>query len=192
MKVYTYILEFRQNSRALADIISTILLLLSFVFFCYTLYIIRVMTKQTIFLSVMTAGIVGWWIYCYWRQQQGKTAYYRIGLLMAAAGWAVMMSGWNWISILLLITALIEKQVKFPQEVAFDDNGIVMNTLPKKRYTWSAVKNVVWKDGILTIDLRNNKLIQRETSTEPAGNDEPEFNEFCRSQVARHSGTAAA
>ncbi|HVZ25445.1 MAG TPA: hypothetical protein VG842_05305, partial [Sediminibacterium sp.] len=150
MKVYAYILEFRQNSRALADIVSSILLLLSFCFFSYALYLSRVMNKQTIFLSLMTAGIVAWWVYCYRRQQQGRTVYYRIGLLFAGAGWAVMMSGWNWISILLLIAALIEKQVKFPQEVAFDDSGIVINTLPKKIYAWSDVKNVVWKDGILT------------------------------------------
>jgi hypothetical protein len=140
----------------------------------------------------MTAGIVGWGIYCYRLQQNGKTAYYRFGLLMAGAGWAAMMSGWNWTSILLLVAALLEKQVKFPQEVAFDDTGIVLNTLPKRNYAWSAVKNVIWKDGILTIDLQNNKLIQRETATEAFGNDEPEFNEYCRSQLARHTGIAAA
>jgi hypothetical protein len=44
---------------------------------------------------------------------------------------------------------------------------------------------VILKDGILTIDFRNDKLIQQEISESI---NEPEFNEFCRDSLSGPAG----
>ena len=48
---------------------------------------------------------------------------------------------------------------------------------------WKDISNVVLKDGILTIDLKNNKLIQSVISKESADINEREFNLFCKEQL---------
>jgi hypothetical protein len=81
-----------------------------------------------------------------------------------------------------IILALLERQVKFPLEIGFSESQVVFNTLLKKRYYWSDLSNVVLKDGLLTIDFLNNRLIQREVEEDDDDEDVPEeeFNAFCK------------
>ena len=44
--------------------------------------------------------------------------------------------------------------------IVFSDDGILYPSFPEKKYTWDEVAQVIWKDDILSIDLKNNKLIQ--------------------------------
>ena len=46
------------------------------------------------------------------------------------------------------------------------------------------INNIVLKDGLLTIDLKNNKLIQKEVNDEVLPSDEHDFNEFCRQRLS--------
>ena len=81
------------------------------------------------------------------------------------------------------MAAALEKQVKFPVEIAFDDNEIVRNSFPKKYYYWNELNNVVIKDGMLTIDLKNNQLIQKEIEDSGSVKTEKDFNEYCRERL---------
>jgi hypothetical protein len=42
------------------------------------------------------------------------------------------------------------------------------------------MNNVMLKDGMLTLDFKNNKLLQKETIDEDGDADEDEFNAWCR------------
>ena len=75
---------------------------------------------------------------------------------------------------------MLEKQVKFPEEIAFDENEIVKNSFPKKRFSWSELNNVVLKDGLLTIDFKNNQLIQKELESNTTEALENEFNAYAK------------
>ena len=64
--------------------------------------------------------------------------------------------------------------------VIFSAEKILYPSFPKKTYLWSEVNNVMLKDNVLTIDLKNNKLIQAVIDKQSAGEiDEKAFNEFC-------------
>jgi hypothetical protein len=65
-------------------------------------------------------------------------------------------------------------------EIVFTKDGISYPSFPKKTFLWKDVTNVVLKDGMLTIDLKNNKLIQSVISKESADINEREFNLFCK------------
>jgi hypothetical protein len=106
---------------------------------------------------------------------------YRWSLFAAFLSWIFLLYNY-WIAVLYAICGILEKQVKFKRELGFDDEGITINTFPEKRYKWHEVSNVVLKDGLITVDLYNNKIIQKELEDE-AEEVESEFNEYCRSHL---------
>jgi hypothetical protein len=67
-------------------------------------------------------------------------------------------------------------------EVMVERESILYPSFPKRRILWNELQNIVLKDGVLTIDFRNNKLIQQDVDEEVAVN-EKEFNEFCQQQL---------
>jgi len=184
MKVYDYIIVLKRPSYVLVDLISRLMLLISIAVFGYFVSYTSGFgfNRVTVMLILLIAGIVAWWLFCYSKERKGEMPFYRLGLLMAAIGWAII-SGASWMTILYFIAVISEKQVKFPHEIAFDNEGVIVNSLPKKTYTWSQVSNVVLKDGILTLDFKNNKLIQKPVESDTAVKEEQEFNEFCQSKL---------
>lgn len=65
-------------------------------------------------------------------------------------------------------------------KIIFSPEKILYPSFPSKTYLWSEVNNVMIKDNVLTIDLKNNKLIQAVIDKASADEiDEREFNEFC-------------
>jgi hypothetical protein len=71
-------------------------------------------------------------------------------------------------------------------EIGFAADHIRIGGWWPKRIPWSALKNVVLKDGLITIDYADNRLFQRETDDlddEEYDGTEDEFNVFCRRQL---------
>ena len=188
MKVHDYIIELKRPNYLFVDMVSRLMLMLSIAMFSYTIYLVHAFNWFSIMLALLVTGMMTWWGYTYSDQKKGKMPFYRFGLLLAMIGWAALarlngVSVFYWIAVLFFIAVISEKQVKFPQEIAFNDEGIIINSLPKKHYSWELVKNVVLKDGILTLDFKNNKLIQKETESDTSAAEEGEFNEFCNSKL---------
>ncbi|MGB4846261.1 MAG: hypothetical protein WBP16_17460 [Ferruginibacter sp.] len=50
-------------------------------------------------------------------------------------------------------------------------------------YAWADIENVIVKDGLLTVDLKSNKLIQAEIAEDATVVDENAFNRFCAEQL---------
>lgn len=69
--------------------------------------------------------------------------------------------------------------------VYINDRVIIYPSFPRKIFGWSDLNNIILKDGLLTIDFKNNKLAQAEIID--AGNhskvNEQEFNDFCKNQL---------
>ena len=116
--------------------------------------------------------------------------------IIATFKWALYASAFLWllyplhlpyITIFFVIAALLERQIKFPQEIGFSDDGITFNTFPFKNYIWRQVSNVILKDNMLTLDFINNKILQKETEADVDATVEKEFNEFCTSHLMNKS-----
>lgn len=67
--------------------------------------------------------------------------------------------------------------------VLLSTNNIVYPTFPKKNIDWSELENVVLKDGLLTIDFKNNHLLQSEIISSDKNVGETAFNIFCKKQL---------
>lgn len=70
-------------------------------------------------------------------------------------------------------------------KVVISSEGIVYPSFPVKKIEWERLNNLLLKDNLLTIDFKNNKLIQSEifTDQKEVVVDEIEFNDFCRQQI---------
>lgn len=87
------------------------------------------------------------------------------------------------LALCIICFAIIGTYTRRKFEVVFTKEGIVYPSFPKKTFSWNDVSNVVLKDGMLTIDLKNNKLIQSLISKESTDINEREFNLFCKEQM---------
>lgn len=62
----------------------------------------------------------------------------------------------------------------------FTKTSIERKAFPYKKYIWQELDNVILKDGILTIDFKDNKLIQAEVENSL---DEKAFNDFAEQNI---------
>ncbi|HVS98338.1 MAG TPA: hypothetical protein VHE54_17720 [Puia sp.] len=117
-------------------------------------------------------------------RRRGIPVRYRYWLLLAALGW-IGLTAVHWIGSVFLVLAFLEYQTKRPLEIGFHDDHVVINSLIKRRFTWSDFNNVVLRDGLLTLDFSNNRLIQKEVADDEEEDDadEEEFNAFCRARL---------
>jgi hypothetical protein len=93
------------------------------------------------------------------------------------------MPYWQWLVFVFVALALLEHQAKHALEIGFSSKEIVFNSLFKKRHQWSELTNVMLKDGLLTVDFKNNKLFQKEIDEGEQEASEEEFNLWCRKQL---------
>lgn len=112
------------------------------------------------------------------RKNSGQVRY-KYWLLTAGVAW-LGMPYLQWLSIFFFLLTFLEYQAKYPLEIGLSDDRVVINTVIKQRFDWSAFTNIVLKDGLLTLDFKNNRIIQKEVMDEEEGDaDEDEFNEYC-------------
>ncbi len=185
MKVYDFIIVFKRPDYRWVDRVSQLMIILAIAVFIFSLSM-AVFNAMSVFFVFLIIAIIGQVFFISKKQKKGIAPFYRLAIFTAAIGWYYQPGG-KWIALVYLLAAILEKQVKFPQEVAFDEVEIVFNTFPKKIYAWSDITNVVLKDGMITIDFRNNKLIQKEIESQTSALEEQEFNEFCISMLKAQS-----
>jgi len=182
VKTYDFIIVVKQPaSYYYIDWISQLMLFMAVAAYAME-GVARINSHETFVMAspffLISAAIIAWWIYCYRQSAGGITPFYRFGLLLAAWGWYLYPHG-TILAITYLVAAVVEKPLKVQPEYAFDEESIVYNSFPEKKYDWSEVTNVVLKDAILTIDFKNNKLIQKEVNDHVSAQDEKDFNGFC-------------
>ena len=189
-KTYDYVIVTKAPAgHKLIDLISHLMLLMAAAAFIYEgtknlsdSFLADIISLSSLYF-LAAAIIIYWLIYCFTRKRNGYDPLYRFALFIAACGWYLNKQQWFYMSISYLIASVLEKPLKVTPEVAFDVEELVFNTVPKRKYLWNEVSNVVLKEGILTIDLKNNKLIQKEIDADISEADEQDFNDFCKHQL---------
>jgi len=100
--------------------------------------------------------------------------------LILAGSWLVMHNA-ELVAICLLLGILYHFSVQKIQFL-FTTRFIRKTNFPPVTYSWDRMDNVVLRDGVLTIDFNNNKLIQAEIDEDCQVN-EREFNLFVKRQL---------
>ena len=180
--IYDYVVTLKNERRKSIDLISVLAILLSAVAF------LSVMLRNTgssfIFIVAATLLLAGLaWIWYNNKQKPGQTRYSKL-LIVAGITWFAMPY-LPWVGFFVLLLSLLEKPAKMPLEIGFTHDRVVMNNLLRKKYSWQVFNNVLLKDGLLTLDFKNNRILQKETLDEEGDAEEKEFNDYCTEQLRK-------
>lgn len=188
---YQYVVILKKDGERATDLLSILLCFSSAVIFGYTQL---KSDHPNIYLYAFTALILTGLVYnavvrrrltAAARRHPQKPVRYKYLILLTALGW-FGMPFLPWIGIVFLILAFLEHQAKRPLEIGFDRDRVVINTLIRKRHDWSVFNNVLLRDGLLTLDFKNNRLLQKEVAEDDEDDDdvdEEEFNAYCRDRL---------
>ena len=83
----------------------------------------------------------------------------------------------NFLFMILHIAAL-QKPI-----VSINESRVLYPSFPKKKIDWQELSNLIIKDGLLTIDFKNNRIIQQYIADRSSTINEKEFNDFCQQQL---------
>jgi NADH:ubiquinone oxidoreductase subunit 6 (subunit J) len=185
--IYQYVVILKNKQHKYINLIGLLLGVISILFFLReTLYGQQPVSLAYPIGAVVVTAILIWNIL---QTSKGKKVYYSRALLIAALVW-MKMPFFQWLAFVFIVLALLEYQAKYSMEIGFSDNEIVFNSLFKRRYQWSQFDNIMLKDGLLTLDFANNRILQREVEDEEEDEaDEDEFNAWCSKQLQAKSKT---
>ena len=139
--------------------------------------IIRLITIATIIVVVSTSLLP-----TFLPPKKKEIAHFEIiSLLLIVAAWGLMKFWWPALILLLLLGLYKLSQREFA--VLISSTSVVYPSFPRMEISWDQLNNVVLKDDLLTIDFKNNKIIQQLIQKKEPAVDEQEFNDFCKAQL---------
>ena len=182
---YDYIITLKRPSYLLINIISIILLLLFLLAFGFFIVSGGISGRQY-WLMLIPVMILGLMVYGFVRSREKDfLVYYRTELFIAALGWFLFpaFAELRYLGWLYALMAFIERLAKRPDQWGFAKEAVERMTIPKKSYEWVDIENVMIRDNLITIDFRNNKILQKELDSPVDKPLEREFNDFCKEQL---------
>lgn len=180
--VYKYVVVLKNLQYRYIDLLGLLLSLLSAAAFAREL---TVSNKVGVAFLIGLVFVVGVVIYNLIQSRRKRKVYYSRALLIAALVW-MKMPYLQWLAFVFIILGLLEYQAKYAVEIGFADDRVVINYIFKKVYRWDQFNNIILKDGLITLDFTNNRVLQREIEDDEDEDDadEDELNEFCRQRIA--------
>ena len=94
-----------------------------------------------------------------------------------------LTTGYWWVALINFVFEIFQIAALRTLILKLDHEVIIYPSLPKKKIDWKELSNLILKDGLLTIDFKNNRIIQQQIADTSSTVDEKEFNEFCKQQL---------
>lgn len=108
---------------------------------------------------------------------------YRVEISFVILGFIWLLLG-AWLpGGLMLLMAYLSNRANKPMELILNETGIRFNSFPVKQIAWQEVAHVIFKDDLLSIDLRSNKLYQSLVLETDPGFDVARFHQFCATHI---------
>jgi hypothetical protein len=179
---FDYVVTLKREKEKYIDATSIFLCILSIAAFV----IVQIQQgKVNLFFCVAaTILIAGLGINVFASRNKHQIVRYKNWLIIAGIFW-VGMPNLQWVCMVFFFLAFLEYQAKYPLEIGFSKDVVVMNTLIRKRFSWDDFTNIMLRDGLLTMDFKNNRILQKQTvdDQEDYDADEEEFNDYCRGKL---------
>jgi hypothetical protein len=118
--------------------------------------------------------------FLYFKNKNEKAILIGAFLLLSVA-WII--TGYWVVSVLDILFLTLHIAALQKPIVSISESQVIYPSFPKKKIDWQELSNLIIKDGLLTIDFKNNKIIQQHIADSSLTIDEKEFNDFCRQQL---------
>jgi hypothetical protein len=180
-QVNSFAVEIPNDRMKTYKIVTFIILTLNFVGFGYVFLQTNGTSSMIAIVGLLFNAVP--WLYYLLNKKHIKSPIIDIAILGSAFLW--MFFGNFWMGLMLLFFGFVGFFANKKPVIKFSDVGIEYPSFPLKKYAWADFVQVLWKDDILTIDLKDNKLLQFNIDKAFAeGFDVVGFNEFCKSKCA--------
>ena len=117
------------------------------------------------------------------RKKYFKDTFPSMAYLWCAIAWSRTMQ-W-WFAPLMIIFFVLDIMAHRPLVINVSPKGITYPSLIEKSINWMDLNNVILKDDLLTLDFKNNRLLQLLVTSTETDINEKEFNEFCKDQLKK-------
>lgn len=116
-------------------------------------------------------------------KNQGEKQGFGAPFFIIILGW--LKTRFWWMMLVNCVFMILDTIARRKLIVHINTEKISYPSWPEKEIKWFELNNVVLKDRLLTIDLKNNKLYQQEVinGQNDYDIDENEFNNFCKEQL---------
>jgi len=156
--------------------VAFIILTLNFLGFGYV-FLRTIGNESFIAVAALILNAVPW-LYFLLNKKHIKSPVIEFVFILSSFIWVYF--GNIWMGIMLLLFAVMSFFTNKKTIVTVNDEGVIYPSFPVKKYLWSHITHVICKDDILTIDLKDNKLLQLNIDKKFAAEfDADEFNKFC-------------
>jgi hypothetical protein len=108
-------------------------------------------------------------------------------LITSGIGLIAFGEGFN-SNVLFILLGIAEGFLLQKTEIGFSETGIVRSGWRSKHTPWSDLQNVLIRDGWLTIDFKDNQILQMETDDQEDDEyevEDDEFNTYCQRMLNR-------
>ncbi|MEI9810813.1 MAG: hypothetical protein WDO16_24695 [Bacteroidota bacterium] len=177
MRTPNFVIALKNEKLKTYTTISWLIIILNLIAFIYT-GITRQATIDN--LPYFAAGLLLIIFACRWivKGEVSENGMIGLSFSIVIVTWLIIQS--YWIAVIILFLFIIQEISRRKLIVRVFEDGINYPSFPKRMIEWNELNNVILKDGLLTIDLKSNKVFQNETLSVVY---EPEFNEFCHSRI---------
>ncbi|MGN6540556.1 MAG: hypothetical protein ACTHKY_07080 [Ginsengibacter sp.] len=158
--------------------IAMIVLLLNLAIFIYLLFF-----DEYRYESASAILLVGIYVFMrlYFIKKYNQGNYLDQIIMFVLAGCWLGLQNYLMVTALVILGILYHLTLQKIQFV-FTPEKVTRFTFPAKEYDWNLFNNVILKDNVLTLDFKNDKLIQAEIENQKSIN-EQQFNSFVQSQL---------
>lgn len=163
------------------DRLALFIVIVNVLCLCLMLYSSSRLNINRYWLIVIIASILFTFLFFLITRDSRKTNAFIFGSLYTGIYWLYI--GFWWVGLILAVLALLYYIARQTLQVDIDTNGIHYPSFPERTFTWNELNNAILKNGLLTIDFRNNKLIQQLIDEKETNINEQEFNDFCNKQL---------
>ncbi len=147
-------------------------------FFYFILHLLRSPEQYIIpVIGILTS--LGWILInrTVWKNRNNPTLPFWGGSLLLAILWFNLQ--YPGFASALIVLAILDALARRKPILVFTSEHISLPFLFKSSVAWSDLNNVILKDGILTLDYKNDHLFQSEIDERDGLVDEKAFNSFC-------------
>ena len=180
-----YNIELPNDKATTYNVVTFIIALINMAAFAYSCFTETDPARRLLYASGAAIAIIAL-VFFVLRNKIKTPAAFPTGIGFIVCGLVWIFSGDTWLGLPLLLFAGFGFYATKRTILQFSSKGILYPSFPPRLINWVGVDFVILKDGILTLELTDNRVFQFTLSKQEAGRlDEDRFNDFCNSFTSR-------
>jgi len=138
-------------------------------------------TGTTGFVYVFLPALAA--LFLYYRQIKigSKKKNYDFTFLLLAIPWISLQL--FWVGAVVILMGILHGIAIRRLVIFANTDKIIYPSFPRRSIEWNELSNIILKDDLLTIDFKNNTIIQQLIDKTEHPVNEKEFNDFCSKQL---------